>query len=87
MYRLHNVDAPKSSSPARSTAKRTSASCTSTSTKLATRYDKLDVTFLGFVHSANTMKWLRTCPVYTDDLKVLDLLGIFNQIDLTVAVN
>lgn len=28
-----------------------------------------------------------TCPVSTDGLKVLDLLGIFNQIDLTVAVN
>lgn len=25
---------------------------------LATRYDKLDVTFLGFVHIAGTMKWL-----------------------------
>ena len=28
-----------------------------------------------------------SCPVSTDGLKVLDLLGIFNQIDLTVAVN
>ena len=28
-----------------------------------------------------------TCPVSTDGLKVLDLLGIFNQIDLGVAVN
>ena len=28
-----------------------------------------------------------TCPGSTDGLKVLDLLGIFNQIDLTVAVN
>ena len=28
-----------------------------------------------------------TCPVSTDCLKVLDLLGIFNQIDLMVAVN
>ena len=28
-----------------------------------------------------------TCPVSTDGLKVLDLLGIFNQIDLAVAVN
>ena len=28
-----------------------------------------------------------TCPVSTDGLKVLDLLCIFNQIDLTVAVN
>jgi hypothetical protein len=25
---------------------------------VATRYDKLDVTFLGFVHIAGTMKWL-----------------------------
>jgi hypothetical protein len=31
--------------------------------------------------------WSWTCPVATDGLKVLDLLGIFNQIDLTVAVN
>ena len=31
------------------------------------------------------MDW--TCPVSTDGLKVLDLLGIFNQIDLSVAVN
>ena len=30
---------------------------------------------------------LWTCPVCTDCLKVLDLLDIFNQIDLTVAVN
>ena len=30
---------------------------------------------------------LWTCPVSTDGLKVLDLLGIFNQIDLAVAVN
>jgi len=30
---------------------------------------------------------LWTCPVSTDGLKFLDLLGIFNQIDLTVAVN
>ena len=28
-----------------------------------------------------------TCPASTDGLKVLDLLGIFNQIDLGVAVN
>ena len=28
-----------------------------------------------------------TCPVSTDGLKVLDLLCIFNQIDLGVAVN
>ena len=26
--------------------------------RVATRYDKLDVTFLGFVHIAGTMKWL-----------------------------
>ena len=26
--------------------------------RVATRYDKLDVTFLGFVHLAGTMKWL-----------------------------
>ena len=26
--------------------------------RMATRYDKLDVTFLGFVHIAGTMKWL-----------------------------
>ena len=26
--------------------------------RVATRYDKLDVTFLGFVHTAGTMKWL-----------------------------
>jgi len=25
---------------------------------VATRYDKLDVTFLGFVHIAGSMKWL-----------------------------
>ena len=25
--------------------------------RVATRYDKLDVTFLGFVHTAGTMKW------------------------------
>jgi len=28
-----------------------------------------------------------SCPDSTDGLKVLDLLGIFNQIDLAVAVN
>ncbi len=28
-----------------------------------------------------------SCSVFTDGLKVLDLLGIFIQIDLTVAVN
>ncbi len=28
-----------------------------------------------------------TCPASTDGLEVLDLLGIFNQIDLAVAVN
>ena len=28
-----------------------------------------------------------SCPVSTDGLEVLDLLGIFIQIDLTVAVN
>ena len=28
-----------------------------------------------------------TCPDSTDGLKVLDPLGIFNQIDLSVAVN
>jgi len=26
--------------------------------RVATRYDKLDVTFLGFVHIAGIMKWL-----------------------------
>ena len=26
--------------------------------RVATRYDKLDITFLGFVHLAGTMKWL-----------------------------
>ena len=26
--------------------------------RVATRYDKLDVMFLGFVHFAGTMKWL-----------------------------
>ena len=26
---------------------------------VATRFDKLDVTFLGFVHIAGIMKWLR----------------------------
>ena len=26
--------------------------------RVATRYDKLDVTFVGFVHIAGTMKWL-----------------------------
>ena len=31
--------------------------------------------------------WSWTCPDSTDGLNVLDLLGIFNQIDLTVAVN
>ena len=31
------------------------------------------------------MDW--TCPDSTDGLKVIDLLGIFNQIDLSVAVN
>jgi hypothetical protein len=25
--------------------------------RVATRHDKLDVTFLGFVHIAGTMKW------------------------------
>jgi hypothetical protein len=25
---------------------------------VATRFDKLDVTFLGFVHIAGTMQWL-----------------------------
>jgi hypothetical protein len=28
-----------------------------------------------------------TCPDSTDSLEVLDLLGIFNRIDLSVAVN
>ena len=32
-----------------------------------------------------SLKW--TCPDSTDGLEVLDPLGIFNQIDLTVAVN
>ena len=31
--------------------------------------------------------WSWTCPVSMDGLNVLDRLGIFNQIDLTVAVN
>ena len=26
--------------------------------RVATRYDKLDVMFLGFVHIVGTMKWL-----------------------------
>ena len=30
--------------------------------RVATRYDKLDVTFLGFVHIAGTMKWLIWMP-------------------------
>ena len=39
------------------------------------------------VAPAKAVYWSWTCPVSTDGLKVLDLLGIFNQIDLTVAVN
>ena len=35
----------------------------------------------------NEVMTIWTCPVSTDGLKVLDLLGIFNQIDLTVAVH
>ena len=40
-------------------------------------------TMAQLAHSSGS--W--TCPVSTDGLKVLDLLGIFNQIDLTVTVN
>ena len=39
------------------------------------------------VFSHKRVAWSWTCPDSTDGLNVLDLLGIFNQIDLTVAVN
>jgi hypothetical protein len=35
--------------------------------------------------AGKTAEW--TCPDSTDSLEVLDLLGIFNRIDLSVAVN